>query len=299
MRGFLATISLALVFVGAYAVALETSVFGRTCNVPLTYQIGSVDEEFMISTSTIRSVLTDAESVWESGTSRDLFSYSTSSADLTVNFTFDRRQQRTQEQNELDSNLSALEQSHEGLTSDLKNRRDQYNDLLSEYESARQQYEQALQEFNDRVNYWNQQSGVPESTQQELRAQRDQLDQARESLSTTRDQLLRLQDQINRLTERSNRIAQTYNEKAETFASRFGSSREFSQATYEDSTITIFQFEETADLRLAMAHEFGHALGLGHVENPEAVMYHLMEEQSLNPISLTPSDRQAVNSICD
>jgi predicted Zn-dependent protease len=54
---------------------------------------------------------------------------------------------------------------------------------------------------------------------------------------------------------------------------------EFEEGTYrEDASgrqIDIYQFDTKGKLARVLAHEFGHALGLAHLENPKAVMYRL------------------------
>jgi predicted Zn-dependent protease len=62
--------------------------------------------------------------------------------------------------------------------------------------------------------------------------------------------------------------------------------------------INIYQFHDESDLELVLAHELGHALGLNHVENPESVMYYLMEKQNLENIQLTTQDLQAIKNVC-
>ncbi|MGO9139739.1 MAG: matrixin family metalloprotease, partial [Syntrophales bacterium] len=44
-----------------------------------------------------------------------------------------------------------------------------------------------------------------------------------------------------------------------------------------------------------LAHEFGHALGLKHNDNPQAIMYRLMQSDSLN---LAPDDIAALKERC-
>ena len=55
--------------------------------------------------------------------------------------------------------------------------------------------------------------------------------------------------------------------------------------------IQIYQFDAEADLRLTLAHELGHALGLGHHQDPAALMYPILGAQQLEGFKLMPADQ--------
>ena len=75
--------------------------------------------------------------------------------------------------------------------------------------------------------------------------------------------------------------------------------REFCEGVYEykngKRSITIYQYDTEYRLVRVLAHEFGHALGLNHSKSGDAVMYHLIQSDSL---TLAADDIAVVKSRC-
>lgn len=299
MRTLLLTAASTLVAGTGVFSLISAGAFASPCSQPITYQVGSIDPEFTIATSTVRGLLQDAEETWEAQTDTNLFTHAPESGELKIDFIFDERQRRTNLQEEFATNLSSLRDTHTNLTEVLQTRRETYEQRLAAYEQDRQAYEKRLAEYNQRVDKLNQRNRpVASSTKRELESTRKQLQETRENLQKRQDELNALRQEINELAQRSNSLAETYNQKASTFNERFGTTRKFDQAVYTGDTINVYQFKEASDLRLALVHEFGHALGINHVEDPKAVMHYLMDKQQLNPVAITEADMEALNRVC-
>jgi predicted Zn-dependent protease len=59
--------------------------------------------------------------------------------------------------------------------------------------------------------------------------------------------------------------------------------------------IDIFQFEDKANLLVTLAHELGHALGIGHNANPASIMSPLIHTDHL---ALTAEDEAGLKDAC-
>lgn len=291
-----ATAGILIIAIGV-VVATQIGLFSDPCDEPLSYRLGTFDDQFSLPSSTARELLADAEAVWERELDRELFVYEPT-GDLAVNFIFDSRQQRTNTANEIESELDDLRSSHEEIASRFEQIVSNYQDRLTAYEADRRSYQNRLADYNNRVENYNEQGGASPSVQEELAEEKSELERQQADLEQRRLTLEALQQDIEQLAVEGNSLAQAYNEKADTYQDRFGTNQEFNQATYVDGDINVYQFEGEDDLRLALAHELGHALGIEHVSESQSLMYPLMEDQPLNNLTLSAEDKAALSRLC-
>ncbi|MGC9977112.1 MAG: matrixin family metalloprotease, partial [Syntrophales bacterium] len=142
--------------------------------------------------------------------------------------------------------------------------------------------------------------GVKEAVYRQLTAEKDGLNNMHAKLRVCQEKVKMIADVLNNMTVVINDIAHNYNLEAiesqdtgKRLGSEFSGGDYFSRAGKE--TITIYQFDDHDRLLRVLAHEFGHALGLKHNDNPDAIMYRLMHLDSLN---LAPDDIAALKGRC-
>jgi len=255
-----------------------------------------VDENFGLSEEEAQAVISEAESLWEDATGLNLFTQASDSP-FAINFVFDERQQFTNAEEALSHQLEEAREVNKEIEQQYAKLVGEYNDLNQNYETRKASYERSLNNYNQEVENWNQAGGAPQAVYDDLNEQKQALDREREGLNDLRNELQALVDQINELTETANEIVTKYNEGVATYNDAFSEATEFTQGDYQGDKINIYQFKNRDELVLVLAHEFGHALGINHVENSQSIMYKQMGEQSVR-VGLTAEDLADFRLVC-
>jgi predicted Zn-dependent protease len=267
------------------------------CHTPILYRIGHIDAQFGLSESTVRAALVQAEQLWENALGRNLFDYS-ASAKLAVNFVFDERQHATYVQQRLLSRLQQTEASRTGLAQSYATWRSLYQDKHSAYEAARVAYEARVQAYNAQVRQWNARGGPSVQVQHTLAAERTQIEVSQRRLTADQSELRDIIATLQELEDRDKTLVETQARQVQSYNALYGEHRRFHKGEYNGKQITIYQYQDLADLTLILAHELGHALGLAHVDDPKAVMHALLSDQDLDTLTLTNADVRALHTAC-
>jgi len=290
----------------SFAIALMITIFGSgfyvyhevraVCGAPLAYRVGNIDERFTITEAEIRVAISDAESVWEQATGRNLFTYD-SKADFAINFVFDDRQAFAEAEIDFRQRLDASEGVNSAIGETYEILIERYQTLEREYKTKVASYEQRLDEYNEKVNGYNEDGGAPQAAYKELEIERSKLDSELKTINELGEKLNDLVKQINIMSNKGNELIETYNQKVSQYNEQFGTSREFTQGDYQDKEINIYKFTDGTELRLVLAHELGHALSLDHVAGETSVMYDHLGAQP-DQLALSGTDILEFERIC-
>ena len=295
MKNKLGLLIFAIVATGAGFFVYYQSTY--ICRNPLEYTIGAVDSRFGISRDKLLAVTKEAETVWEKGFGRELFNYQPD-ASFKINFVFDERQKQTIEADQSESGIEVSRSMYDQLLKEYNQLSASYQTKLNSYNNRVDEFEGRLGVYNTRVETLNARGGATPKEQQEVEKERKYLEGQKNILDNMRTELSSLVLRVNSLGEQVNYLAGQLNIEVDTHNQIFGEAREFDQGEYNGKEINIYQFDGVEDLRLVLAHELGHALGIEHVENPKSIMYYLMDKQDIkNPI-LSEEDKAAFNERC-
>ena len=267
------------------------------CQSPLRYRLGDLDNRFDISTLEFRKTIQKASNLWEDAFGRELFVYDPA-ASFSINLVYDERQHATITSQELTRKMQRTESSNQEVRNRLDYWQEVYQTRSEAYQAALEGFQRRRQAYNDTVEAKNSTGGVTQEEHDALSAERTAIDQIREQLDTERKALEEINETLTSLQSQSESLVATYNRSAHTYNALYGVNMPFHKGEYDGQSITIFQYHNTDDLLLVLAHELGHALGLDHIDTPEAIMHALMGSQNIDDLTPTDVDMQALQAAC-
>lgn len=248
------------------------------------YKIGYIDSRFGLSKEEVKQLCQQATNIWFLGTQRQWFVYD-ENAQLEVNFIYDERQHTTLALQKTTAHITTLSQQHQQRENDINRKRQQLELKLREIK----QQEQQLKQQAERIQFSAKQPHLTSAQRDEVNAQIDHINRNYRALDAQAKQYNLELQRFNQKIQHHNQQARQINHTIEQ-ANHLFQPRAFHKGEFDGKNINIYEFTSHDDLRSVLAHEFGHALGLEHNDDPKALMYYLLKEQDIENLKLMPAD---------
>lgn len=255
----------------------------------LRYRVADVDPRFGLSQQQVIQLSEEAAEIWHKGILKPLFIYDPN-AQLAIHLIYDDHQEQ----------YNAYKQVQKTLAAD-KARNDLYAENLANSRKGLEMDEQQLRSKQAMIR-----AEIAQLSQERMswsrieHAQGPNMQRVERELTQVKAQAMQLDQEIDRFNQQNDQFNQqvsSYNQQIDQYnagviqASQRFPAREFHKGVFMGDQIQIYQFDAEDDLRLTLAHELGHALGLSHHNDPAALMYPILGAQQLENFKLMPADQ--------
>ncbi len=270
------------------------------CSRVMTYSIGSFDDTFGVSKEDFLSVIKQDEDMWETSIGKNLLEYIPAGGELKISLLYDKRQASTDKLAAMGNILESDKNNYNNLKSELSKLQIEYKEKKAIFDSRKSSFDVRQSKYQKDIAYWNSRGGATKEVVVSANLEKKSLESDLSEINILRQELNTYIEKINFSINELNKIAVSFNNKAKEYnitGDELGD--EFEEGQYlSDKTgkyINIYQFDSKDNLTRVLMHELGHALGLEHLDNPDAIMYRLNIGNGLIP---TEDDINALRAYC-
>jgi DNA repair exonuclease SbcCD ATPase subunit len=266
------------------------------CALPKTWSLSPIDPRFGISQETVKLYSTESALPWNDAyPANELLHYQERDGDIKITFVYDERQRTTIRNERLKQTIEMEKDQLDDLKRTIESLRAEYSSLEETITKKTEDYTSHLSQHNSEVSYWNSKGGAPTDDYQALQRDEASLETERAALNALINRFNKLAGLIKNYGRDHNEVVDTLNNQIETLNET--ALRDFEEGTYDPNTktITIYEYADATALKRVLTHEFGHALGLKHVDDKGSIMYPINQGENLE---LAEADKEELQRVC-
>ncbi len=266
-------VSLTIFYLQKIDFRIDKFLYYYPCDEPIFYRIDTVDSRFGLTRAQVQNVSQDASEIWNRIYDKKLFFYD-SKGDLSINLIFDTRQ--------------ALVNQYKTLESGLEKKKSELDPKIAEYKNQVSSFNDRSKKLYEQVVYWNSQGGAPQEEFDKIVAEQKALQEEASKLNEMSKSLNQSTDLFNASVYELNRTVNSLNASL---------SERPEEGVYKESEnrIEVYFNNNRSELTRTIAHEMGHARGMGHAKDPDAIMY----SKTSNLLTPTAEDRLMLDKACE
>ncbi|GAA5520800.1 matrixin family metalloprotease [Aliifodinibius salicampi] len=302
-KQFIAIIFPLFIIVGllGYLKSSESTSPKDPCKLPRTYQLGDIDKRFDINRQKLSNVLTSVEDIWENSLNHEILRYDPD-GEIKIHLVYSDQQELIDAEQRASKQIATKRAQSNEAEKKYKRIRDEFDQKHNELQKIINRHKELIEVYNKKGKQFTEDSKLTEEEKKELKKRQQQIEQVESERDSLLEAVQELQRRVNNQSDRVNQIIDQENRLIEQYNQQFSGKRKFDQGHYirnkDGERINIYQFSSKNELKVVLAHEFGHALGLNHGDNPESIMYHLMNKQNWEDPTLTEEELMEFRSRC-
>lgn len=284
------------------------------CRPWVSWHIADIDPRFGLTHDDVAKAAEQASSLWNHAAQRQLFQH-VEQQGIAISLSYDHRQRFFEDTQLLYQQIESIREEVEERDQALLVSRANFEALADDIDAVNSDIRALSEEANALIEqHGNRRGQVPRRIVQQIDGLRTTVTQLNQRVQDKIEQYYALQEVHNEQVAERNVLAQQHRDLASQLNAQISRQQGATdvgehgiyirnhrgRVAVREEVIDVYQVRSWQGLVTILAHEFGHAIGIGHVSESNAIMSARMETQFVDgfPEQLHQADRDALYAVC-